>query len=169
VFTIAALARHSDLPRRTIQYWADHEVIVPLNPFAGGDAPRIFDTTELDLVRMLVPFTSAAVAIAKLKLVAEVFRLLIEDLGDADMHELLRPILIGARAGQPGFLLVECRRDDTVMLLGFDDPAALGRVAGRLCAERPTSAFTIINLTAVLAAPERGAAVGVAGGIATRD
>jgi len=54
LFTIGELARRTGLPVRTIRFWSDSDVVVPVGRSAGGY--RLYDTTalaKLELVRTL--------------------------------------------------------------------------------------------------------------------
>src|SRR5438105_3258811 len=103
-FTVSMIGRRADIPWRTAQRWADENVLVP-QPTREADAAKMFDLRELEIAKMLRPFTQFSAPIDALKLLAETFRdkILSDDLPDVPLERVVR----AARTDRQAYLVVK--------------------------------------------------------------
>ncbi len=146
--TISETARRADLPRRTVQFWFDQEVI------SAGD---------VELVCMLRPFDAIHSPISVIKLLAVVFRdIVLGGQASDDEIELFGPLVLAARSGKPAFLLVQIvgSEDDPIVKVeaayGMRD---VGRLAISMSTREPVAPVVVVNLTEALAPRPARAAV----------
>lgn len=101
--TIADITRRSKLPRRTIQFWADREVL-QMDADASIDAKeRLYSDAELEIACLLRPLTRMALPFNVLQLIAGFLR---EHGFEPRRRTGLTKWIDMARAGDPVFLIV---------------------------------------------------------------
>ena len=96
MYSITALAKKSALPRRTVQYWHDRQVIQPIN-----EEPLVYSDSELVLVRILAALTQSKPTVAWIKGMARILRLCIE--GDASVPADVAGAFEDAKNGKPAY------------------------------------------------------------------
>jgi hypothetical protein len=171
MYSISGLARHADLPRRTVQFWVDKEVLEPVDRLAISDAPRVFSIRELEVAKMLRPFVLMASPIGIIHLLARVFRDILElEAAEKPAATHVKEALAAARAGDIAYLVVyiftkarvevfdiapDAQRGLTgehmAQALIATSDAELVSILAREMAGRPYFPYTIINLQAALA------------------
>lgn len=160
MFSISGLARHANLPRRTVQFWADNDVLVPAHPQEESEAPRVYSALELDVARMLKPFVEISSPIGVLKLLAAVFRWRVLDITaqSADDEELFAPMIDAARRNRTAFLAVQLipKSDETAWYIVHLGPALNARQLSKSIDEQmrsqPHYPVIVVNVTDALSA-----------------
>lgn len=160
MFSISGLARRSDLPRRTIQYWADKEVIVPLPQPAGSDALKSYNKTELEIVRMLRPFAKMNATLGLLVTAATVFRTLLDDAeapAEPDrLEKNVRDAIRTARKGKPVFLAVQVVETpgsptgNIMTVWAARNEGDISKIVAERVRHQPALPMIILNLTDAL-------------------
>lgn len=95
--TITNLAKNGGLPRRTLQYWHDKEVIRPLS-----QSPVVYSDDELILVRIMAALTQSKPTITWISELADVLRLCIK--GDESVPGGVARAFEAASQGKVAFL-----------------------------------------------------------------
>lgn len=159
MFTIAMLTRCSGLPRRTIQFWADKEILVPIDVL-DATTRRHYSRTEMEIVRLLRPFYNMGTPIDVLTMLAVVFRdCLLGDLrSGTEEHETFGPLVDAARQGKPAHLGVQINLDSSgASSNGYTMtmyPAASAKDVAALAKHElelePRAPIVLINLTEAL-------------------
>ncbi|MBP2315993.1 MerR family transcriptional regulator [Azospirillum soli] len=103
MFTIAGLARRTDLPRRIVQFWADKGAIVAAK--TEGDAPRLFSTQELRIARLLAQLHSVGASIATIRTFAGAIRITLQD-AEYQREGHTAETIDTALSGEPAWLIV---------------------------------------------------------------
>lgn len=114
LYSISALARFADIPRRTAQYWVDFDVLEPVPDDERPGQRDVFSLRELEIARLLRPFQAMKSPLQVLQLLAVVFRHILDEEmhSDEDMEAYGRAIR-AARAGKPAVLTIQLYfRDD---------------------------------------------------------
>ena len=155
-FTIADLARRTDLPRRTIQFWADKEVLEMDVDASAEGRERLFPQLELDIARMLRPFTRMGLHFKVLQLIAGVLR--ITDDGPEGNMDFNR-LILSAKAGRPAYLAVQIEGEPG-REVDYNITVQIARSLKELVAaiskqitEQPKLPVVVIDMTAALYEP----------------
>lgn len=101
MYTISNLARRSDIPRRTVQFWADNSVLVPEEPLLPRKRAS-YGERELDVVLMLRPFALMSTPVSVIKAIASSFRVLL-----TSQDHVLPGLVNAARRGETAYLVVQ--------------------------------------------------------------
>ncbi|QTL03161.1 hypothetical protein J5J86_20780 [Aquabacter sp. L1I39] len=97
--TISALARNAALPRRSVQYWHDQSIIIPISR-----SPVVYSDEELLLVRLLAPFDHLSCAVGAIRELARIFRLCLSR--DGSVPPDVAQAFSNARDGDEGYFMM---------------------------------------------------------------
>ncbi len=106
MFTLSDISSHIDAPRRTVQYWADQNVLRA--ELIEGRKRLTYGMIDLEVAAMLRPFLAIGLPIAGMKLLATIFRgcMLDEECRSTEEAGQFGPAIAAARQGDPSFLIV---------------------------------------------------------------
>lgn len=139
------MACKAGLPRRTVQYWHDKEIIIPLSK-----SPVVYSDDELRIVRLLSGFGRVASAISVIKEMARVFRLIMEE--DSSVPSSVSLAFSEAMKGQKAYFLIapDLDFDGDELWAGWSEgvvgESALGPACARFQRNRPSLHLHMINL-----------------------
>lgn len=150
MYTISGLARGANLPRRTVQFWADSDVLMPEGPLL----PRkraLFSERELEVVRMLRPFALMSAPISIIRALVSDFRLVL----DPRDPFFLKELVTDARRGERAYLVVQVAEYGTgvgTVLSGAETAKDLGMAIALMMTSGDKRLLPIvaIDLTAAL-------------------
>lgn len=166
MYSISGLARISELPRRTIQFWADKEVL-EFNLLEGSTEPRrVYSRTEAEIVMLLRPFAHLGCPIKLLKLIAGVFRDLLDDGYLAAENQIDAEMVRAARRGEDVFVAASIflignqdGEDQFIRIVGMGHSVEeLSAKVGNQLRDRYALPIVMFNLTAALKGVVRSAA-----------
>ena len=159
MYTLTAMARNASLPRRTVQYWHDRGVIIPLST-----DPVVYDNEELVLVRILAALTGAKPAIAAVLELSRVLRLAMAE--DPSTPSTVAWAFAAARNGEDGSYLLIAAEETTAggwfRTAGtVGDNKQLGAALTNMLRAWPNCGWTVVDLTfcfntRLSAGPEHG-------------
>ena len=108
MFTISEISRQTGLPRPVIQFWANENVIEPIDPMQVDSPRRRYAAREIEVAKILRQFHEIKVQVDMLQLLAIWFRHMLDpDNQSADELKLYGPAIDAGRRGFPAFFAVQ--------------------------------------------------------------
>lgn len=172
MFTIAGLARRTDLPRRIIQFWADKGALIAEK--AEDDAPRLFSKRELQVARLLAQLHCTGASIATIRTLSGFFRIKLQDV-EIQREGSTVEAVDSALSGEPAWFIVSFPNDGgeerganalggiSIAFTEFDgapgwdwayrftnDETEVGTVVTQMTRVYPTRPAVVFNLTQAL-------------------